>query len=232
MIYNEVFGSSEVITPDWDEHTLGAWATQKGDHLLQPGATALYRKPPIDTSILATNREISEEAFVILYRRRIVRGNIPQLFELMRDENFIKHVRHIEIEDCAQGSSHMHFFRTLRLLQTLPLYCSIVILSDSLRFRDENSTIPLSVREFARVARLGKATCVAIGWFHFSGEFHDIPIVHRKLVKMWPSVVGTPKDYDVCVDVIALSEANHLDLWNSNVSAWAAQTSLRRWVAL
>jgi hypothetical protein len=47
MVYDEVFGSTKVLTPKRTFRTALA-----GDQLLQPG---VYVKAPVHTSILATN---------------------------------------------------------------------------------------------------------------------------------------------------------------------------------
>jgi hypothetical protein len=80
---------------------------------------------------------------------------------------------------------------------------------------------------------LGDATCVDIGRSQLSGTFSQIHIVNRKLVKMWPNVASTPEDYDVYADVLGLDSVNDRCILSMcNGVAWAAHTSLRRWVGL
>lgn len=81
--------------------------------------------------------------------------------------------------------------------------------------------------------QLGEAVCVNIGRFQLRGRFSHIQIVHRKLVKMWPGVASTPEDYDVYADVLGLTNLHGECIFEMfNVAAWAAHTSLRRWVGL
>jgi hypothetical protein len=50
---------------------------------------------------------------------------------------------------------------------------------------------------------------------------------------MWPNVASTPEDYDVFADVLQLPNVNRKFAFSMfNMAAWAAHTSLRRWVGL
>jgi hypothetical protein len=227
MIYHEVLGSCKVITPITGDKVL-----LKGDQMLQSEGAALYIKPHIHTSIFATNKFIANEALYVLYKDRTVRGDIVQLSELLRNNTFCKIVGSVEVKDCITGFKNKAFRPTLLQLQALPRNCSTVILSDCLGLLDNEWSSFITVREFAHVARLGIVTCVDIGRFRLCDDYERIQIVHRKLVKMWPDVKNTPKDYDVCSDVLGLIKATPLNLANRSVPAWAAQTSLRRWVGL
>lgn len=227
MVYDEIFGPTKVIIPIYDDR-----GEIIGDELLQP---ALYTKAPVQTSILATNKRVFQEAVDTLYRHRTVRGYQMQLVRLLHNKNFRELVESIEIViDVCYGpfsnpGSAQNFLLQLQTLTRIP---SITILSDdwapSCEFRSDIFT----VQEFTNHTGLGSATCVDIGRFQLNGRFSRIQILDRKLVKMWPDVVRTPDDYDVYADVLAIINANDSCLRMSNVPIWAAQTSLRRWVGL
>lgn len=230
-IYDRIFGASEVITP-----VKGGNTTLNGYCLLQPGATAFSTKPRLHTAILRASKLIYKESLDVLYKNRTVRGNIEQVRDLLCNKTFRDHVGRIEIEaevdDCTKEPRIRTFAPTLLQLQALPRNPSIVILSDRLGLIDNTGEGYVTVREFVRRTYLGQALCTDIGRFSLSGRFKDIQILHRKLVKMWPEVVNAPNDYYVCGDVQAVIEATPLHPWLLRVPAWAAQTSLRRWVGL
>jgi hypothetical protein len=229
MVYDEIFARAEVITPI--RGVRAARAALSGDQLLQPAA---YNKPPVHTCILATNKTIHEEARDVLYRDRIVRGSITQLTRLLRNTNFRDCVRRIEIDDYLQSFLHHHSAQALLLqLRDLAQHPSTTILSDKFAFTQHSGTSWVGVRDFVILMHLGEATCVDIGRFQLSGKFNHIQIVHHKLVKMWPDVVGTPEDYDIYTDVLGLLNTDLGSLCSDHdMVAWAAQTSLRRWVGL
>jgi len=232
MVYDEVFGPTKVIMPMRCSRT-----ALSGDQLLQP---EVYVRTPVQTSILSTSKAIYKEAFNMLYRDRTVRGDIVQLLALLRNATFGRFknlVRRIEVDDELLVFQNHPFTKILfapRLLQLLPQIRSITILSDKFAFTPHNGRFYITVREFATMMHLGEAICVSIGRFQLRGKFSHIQIVHRKLVKMWPNVASTPEDYDVYADVLGLPtlDCGHLLPFNNNVPAWAAQTSLRRWVGL
>jgi hypothetical protein len=226
MVYDEVFGSTKVITP-----MRGFNTALSGDQLLQP---EVYIKAPVHTSILATNKTIYTEALDMLYRVKLVRGSITQFTSLLRSATFRDLVRAIEIDDhFVVFQNHPGMQRMLQQLQGLVQNRSTTILSDRFAIAQHNGRSYITVREFATLMHLGEASCVDIGRFQLSGKFGSIHIVHRKLVKMWPNVMDTPEEYDVYADLLGVV---HNDISSfpvmQNVPAWAAQTSLRRWVGL
>jgi hypothetical protein len=226
MVYQEVFGPTGVITP-----MLHSQTALSGDQLLQPG---VYIKAQVQTSLLVTNKGISEEALETLYRGRIVRGSIIQLQMLLCNDDFRDLVREIEIDDQFTKFRNHHFAHMFLLrIQVLPRIRSITILSDKFALTQHNGRSYITAREFATMMHLGEATCVDIGRFQLSGKFSQIHIVNRKLVKMWPNVASTPEDYDVYADVLGLDSVNDRCILSMcNGVAWAAHTSLRRWVRL
>lgn len=226
MVYQEVFGPTGVITP-----MLHSQTALSGDQLLQPG---VYIKAQVQTSLLVTNKGISEEALETLYRGRIVRGSIIQLQMLLCNDDFKDLVREVEIDDQFTKFRNHHFAHMFLLrIQVLPRIRSITILSDKFALTQHNGRSYITAREFATMMHLGEATCVDIGRFQLSGKFSQIHIVNRKLVKMWPNVASTPEDYDVYADVLGLDSVNDRCILSMcNGVAWAAHTSLRRWVRL
>jgi hypothetical protein len=226
MVYQEVLGPTGVITPMMHFQT-----ALSGDQLLQPG---VYIKAQVQTSILTTNKKISEEALETLYRGRIVRGSISELQTLLCNDDFRDLVEEIEIDDhFTKFRNHRFAHMFLLWTQNLPQIRSVTILSDKFAFTQHNGRSYITAREFATMMHLGEATCVDIGRFKLSGKFSYIQIIHRKLVKMWPNVASTPEDYDVYADVLGLDSVNdECILSMCNGVAWAAQTSLRRWVGL
>jgi hypothetical protein len=227
LIYQGIFGPTQVITP-----IKGAKAKLRGDQLLQPGAKALFEKSHIHTRILGTNKTIYREAVHILYHKRTVRGNIGQLYDLLPSQTFRENVKMIEVDDCTEFFLvTCKFGPTLLRLQGLPRNPSIVILSDFLCLAGTGLGCH-TVREFAMKEHLGEVSCIDVGKFSLSGMFKDIQIINRRLVKMWPEVMNTPNDYNARSDILALINASPLALQLLRVPAWAAQTSLRRWIGL
>lgn len=176
------------------------------------------------------------EASPVLYEGRTVRGSVHQLEILLYNGTFRSCVEKIEveveIEDCTRVDRTRAFIPMLRRLQALPRNRSTIILSDCLGMIESNGRDFVTVREFATMVQLGEVTCIDVGRFSCEGPFEDTHIVHRKLVKMWPEVLDTPRDYNVCSEALALVEAAVLCPWFHRASAWAAQTSLRRWIGL
>ena len=226
MVYNEIFGPTKIITPKRSFRT-----ALSGDQLLQ---SEVYIKAPVHTCILAASKKIKEEALDVLYRDRTVRTSMDQLGRLSRNDGFRNLVKWIEIDD------HFMAFQNpipVLLLGGLPRVSpqirSITILSDRFAFTQHNGRTYITVREFATMMHLGEAVCVGIGRFQLRGRFSHVQIVHRKLVQMWPNVASTPEDYDVFADVLQLPSFNDDRTFSMfNVGAWAAHTSLRRWVGL
>lgn len=226
LLYDEVFGPTKVITP------MRPFSTAlSGDQLLQP---EVYTNALVDTSILRTNKEIRSEVLDMLYRNRIVRGSISELNTLLRDAEFRDLVRSIEIDDHFSAfQPHQSAHDLLAEIGELSQIRSTTILSDRFAFTRHNGRSYVTVREFATMTHLGEAICVDIGRFRLRGNFNHVQIVHHKLVKMWPHVVSTPEDYDVYADVLGLDGGDDRCIFSMfNGVAWAAQTSLRRWVRL
>lgn len=227
MCYTYVFGPSKVMTPFRHDNI-----TNHGDHLLQPGATAVGTKPRIDTALLLTCKSIYTEALDLLYGVRIVRGNITQFWTLVSWFTFRTHVRRVEIDDWINGYRHPAFIQTLLQLRKLPRIRSVIILSDCLTLNHDSPNSLFTVFRMAISSGFGVPTCVDIGRYQLCGKLNRIQIVNRRLVEMWPSVVSTPDGYDAATDVLSLIEASPLRLKLSDVPLWAAQTSFRRWVGL
>jgi hypothetical protein len=228
LIYQGIFGPTQVITP-----IKGAAKVKlRGDQLLQPGAKALFKKSRIHTRILGTNKTIYREALHILYQKRTVRGNIRHLYDLLPSRTFRENVKMIEVDDCTEFFLvTCKFGPTLLRLQGLPRNPSIVILSDFLCLAGTGQDFH-TVRQFAMKEHLGEVSSIDVGKFSLSGMFKGIQIINRRLVKMWPEVMDTPNDYNARSDILALINASPLALQLRRVPAWAAQTSLRRWIGL
>ena len=227
MVYNEIFGPTKVITPKRSFRT-----ALSGDQLLQ---SEVYIKAPVHTCILAASKKIQGEALDVLYRDRTVRASIHQLGRLSRNDVFRDLVRWIEIDDYFMAFQTPRFADKMLvgLQRDSPQVRSITILSDKFAFTQYKGRTYITVREFATMMHLGEAVCVGIGRFQLRGRFSHVQIVHRKLVQMWPNVASTPEDYDVFADVLQLPSFNDDRTFSMfNVGAWAAHTSLRRWVGL
>lgn len=227
MVYNEIFGPTKVITPKRSFRT-----ALSGDQLLQP---EVYIKAPVHTCILAASKKIQGEALDVLYRDRTVRASIHQLGRLSRNDVFRDLVRWIEIDDYFMAFQTPRFADKMLvgLQRDSPQVRSITILSDKFAFTQYNGRTYITVREFATMMHLGEAVCVDIGRFQLGGKFSHVQIVHRKLVQMRPNVASTPEDYDVFADVLQLPNVNRKFAFSMfNMAAWAAHTSLRRWVGL
>jgi hypothetical protein len=225
LIYHGIFGPTQVITP-----IRGADNKLRGDQLLQPGAKALFKKARMHICILATNKGIHKEALHILYHKRNVRGNIRQLYDLLPFRAFRENVMKIEVDNYTKYFL-APFGPTLLRLQGLPRNPSTVILSDHLGLNGTPRGFH-TVREFAMREDLGEVSCIDVGKFSLSGKFKGIQIINRRLVKMWPEVMDTPKDYNPRSDILALIHATPLSLQHRRLPVWAAQTSLRQWIGL
>lgn len=226
MVYNEIFGPTKVIMPKRYFRT-----ALSGHRLLQP---EVYIKAPVHTCILAASKKIKGEALDVLYRDRTVRTSIDQLGRLSRNDGFRNPVRWIEIDDHFMAFTNpIPVLLLAGLPRVSPQIRSITILSDKFAFTQHNGRTYITVREFATMMHLGEAVCVDIGRFQLRGRSSHVQIINRKLVQMWPNVASTPEDYDVYADVQQLSSFNDERTFSIfNVAAWAAHTSLRRWVGL
>ncbi|KAK5112999.1 hypothetical protein LTR85_011021 [Meristemomyces frigidus] len=197
----------------------------------------------IESAIFAVNKHISAEALETFYNAKTVRLTFEQLGgdggvcggSRMDYLNF---VRRVEVVDCigkfpeAEDVRERLLRPSLRMAQGLPRLTSITILTDCLAYVSEVQT-PITVARFAQYAGLGEVVCTDVGRFTLQGELHSVKLANSKLLKMWPSVVDMPEDYDAWLEA-----RNIVRKWNFGgveeviQMAWASHTSLRLWVGL
>lgn len=225
MIYGFVFGSSEAITPlpeDYGTHTYDSQQVE------------------IQTSILATNKQINAEAIEILYNSKIIRGTTHQLYRIYdNDRDFRAFVRNVEVADCIAKYDQKKLRTILLDLKRLLRIRSIVVLADCLADTAAEDAGRIggvfraqSVMQLVERARLGRCTCIDIGRYQLHGKLEGVQIVHRKIVKMWPAVQATPNGYNGFKDAMAIIGDLGAHESARNVAMWASQTSLRCWVDL
>lgn len=226
-IYSHVFGPSLVIKPSSSDTALGVRKHQPEDTVyLQETDISL------DTIVLVTSKQIYNEALLILYKDKIIRGTTQDFNELFFNSDFTELARHIRIADCISSYEDADFHTILCRLQSLPTVRSLTILSDCMYFQEDDRPHVFTVPRFCEEADLGEATCVDIGRYQLHGRFFNFQVAHRRLVQLWSSVKSTPDDYDPFEDLKSMQAKWPPRGSSLNFTYWYLQTYLRCWVGL
>jgi hypothetical protein len=241
IIYGHVFGPGEAVTPTawlkYFDDSDDDWCGNTGALQFRDEDLSLSDRP-IETNILAANKQIYLEAIQVLYSTQIVRGSVSRMQDLFESQNagFWTYAKRVEITRCDDQDHVKRILPTLHKLQNLPRIRSTVILSDCFtEFRvatGNTAHLPMTVSKFAQDAMLGQVTCVDIGVYQLQGKLENVRIVNSQLVDLWPEVRNTPSGYDGVEDAMMVISDLETSECGHNVPAWTAQTSLRCWVAL
>ncbi|GIZ45720.1 hypothetical protein CKM354_000887500 [Cercospora kikuchii] len=233
QIYGHVFGEATHVRPAPDQSLAN---DSNGD---EESSEASHELVLMETSIMATNKQIHEEAAETFYNKKIIRLTFAQLdmtLEVLESGNthHLDIVRRIDIVECKSArvaSVHYCLFR----LHLLPHLKSLVILTEYLTTMG-HPDLHWTAQHWATTMGLPPLICVDVGKFKFKVKKHTklekVWLMNSKLVRMWPSVKSTPEDYNVADEADKIINEWSMSGYMGNFVAWASHTSLRMWVAL
>ncbi|PIA94330.1 hypothetical protein CB0940_07967 [Cercospora beticola] len=231
QIYGHVFGEATHVrlAPDHNltNDTNGDAESSKASH----------KSFPVETSIMAANKQIHEEAIETFYNKKTICLTFAQLHTALEalDSGASHHLdmaRRIEIVGCKSArvaSVHYCLFR----LHLLPHLKSLVILTEYLTTMG-HPDLHCSAQQWIADMGLSGLVCIDIGKFEFKDDskLAKVQLLNSKLVRMWPAVKSTPEDYDPVKEVARLRDEWAMSGFVSNLYSWASHTSLRLWVAM
>ncbi|KAK4961930.1 hypothetical protein LTR10_002423 [Elasticomyces elasticus] len=220
-----------------------------------------YPNKSISITLAATCRKIHDEVLELFYDTRTIRLTVIELDDVLTADSFTSYARCVQLIDCVRTPSPAKLRNVLYKTLLLPKIKAVTIAADCLAYgeglvkkeitdedwwtrRDDEPEMPdyqdvtlgsqMIGRRFARQAGLGEVTCVDMGRYKLTGAFEKVQVLHTKLLRMWPAVAATPKDYDAFAIAKALIEEwdIHDTRTPSAVLTWVAHTSLKLFVGL
>lgn len=185
----------------------------------------------ISTDIFAVNKLIHNESIEAFYNNKVISATFVEFERLMSLDYLRQLIRDVEIIHCNHTNPDGIVPRVLLSAQSLPRLKTFTILSEYLA-RTGTGEDHTTVREFSVTHGLGSVECTDVGKYKLCDYSDKITITNSKILRMWPSVVSTPDDFDALKEVMTLIDACDVNTALSNMMAWASRTSLRLWVAL
>ncbi|KAK5736506.1 hypothetical protein LTR17_007324 [Elasticomyces elasticus] len=202
------------------------------DYAKRPGPDD-YPNKLISTTLAATCRRIHDEVLELFYDTKTVRLTVTELDTALSTDSFTSFARCVQLVDCVCTPSPAKWRNVLYKTLSLPKIKAVTIAADCLAYgeglvkkeitdedwwdrRDDEPEMPdyqdvtpgsqMTVRRFARQVGLGEVVCIDMGRYKLSGAFEKVQVLHTKLLRMWPAVAATPKDYDAFAVAKALIE--------------------------